>query len=240
MDNQKPLSGTLEQQMAALGLSTADLEYPPDGEFNKTIMTRVESAQILSKKMMDRDRVKQEMLETQESNRRKIYEQRRRKRQDWQKRTQKSPFHVDLVAETEKIDEENRVRLAEERRRMHAAAMRKEKAKNEIILKALSEASDLEALRREKRAIHEEEKRLKALLDIEKTKAHRKQDLLAAQLGERQRKQTKSEFRRKNFQDALEAHLAQETAALRQKLDVPPRPDNTFESYGADTDYLGI
>lgn len=45
---------------------------------------------------------------------------------------------------------------------------RKEKAKNEIILKALSEFSDLEALRKEKRAIMEEEQRLKALLSLEK------------------------------------------------------------------------
>ena len=53
--------------------------------------------------------------------------------------------------------------------------------KNEIILKALSEQSDLDALRREKRAIQLEEKRLRALLDLEKTNGHRKQDLLAAQ-----------------------------------------------------------
>jgi hypothetical protein len=45
---------------------------------------------------------------------------------------------------------------------------RKQKAKNEIILKALSEFSDLEALRKEKRAIMDEEQRLKALLSLEK------------------------------------------------------------------------
>ena len=54
---------------------------------------------------------------------------------------------------------------------------RKEKVKNEIILKALAEASDLDALRAEKRLIAIEEKRLKALLDLEKTNASRKEDL---------------------------------------------------------------
>ena len=42
----------------------------------------------------------------------------------------------------------------------------------------------------------EEERRLKALLDIEKTKAHRKADRLAAARAERQRKSAKSEYRR--------------------------------------------
>jgi hypothetical protein len=40
----------------------------------------------------------------------------------------------------------------------------------------LAEFSDLEALRREKRAIMEEEQRLKALLALEKAKTHGKAD----------------------------------------------------------------
>ena len=60
-------------------------------------------------------------------------------------------------------------------------ANRRTAAKREIVLKALQEDSDLDALRREKRAIMEEEKRLKALLDIEKTNSHAKADLLVAQ-----------------------------------------------------------
>jgi hypothetical protein len=53
---------------------------------------------------------------------------------------------------------------------------RKEKAKNDIILRALSEFSDLEALRKEKRAIIEEEQRLRALLALEKTTQNKKAD----------------------------------------------------------------
>ncbi len=48
------------------------------------------------------------------------------------------------------------------------------------MLRALQEESDLEALRREKRAIVEEERRLKALLDLEKTNSHGKLDRMAA------------------------------------------------------------
>ena len=74
-------------------------------------------------------------------------------------KTQRSPFLVDLLAENEKIDEENRVRLAEQARRAKVFERRKEEAKNAIILKALQEASDLDALRKEKRIIMEEERR---------------------------------------------------------------------------------
>lgn len=85
------------------------------------------------------------------------------KQKKWKKKMQNSPFHIDLVAESERIDEvraaqlvqcrdsrgshhkpstcaahvqENRVRLREQiRRQKHNERMR-EKVKNEIILKA--------------------------------------------------------------------------------------------------------
>jgi hypothetical protein len=53
----------------------------------------------------------------------------------WEKKTAKSPFAVDLVAEGERITEENRIRLAEEEARKREALMQRENAKNEIILK---------------------------------------------------------------------------------------------------------
>ena len=52
--------------------------------------------------------------------------------------------------------------------------------KNTIIRKALTEETDLDTLRMEKRAIIDEERRLKALLDLEKASAKRKQDLLVS------------------------------------------------------------
>ena len=53
----------------------------------------------------------------------------------WTKLTARSPFAVDLVAEDERIHEENRIRLAEEEERRRAAMERREKAKNTIVLK---------------------------------------------------------------------------------------------------------
>jgi hypothetical protein len=70
---------------------------------------------------------------------------------------------------------------------------------------ALAEQSDLEALRQEKRAIQMEERRLKALLDIEKANAARAADRMAAARAEKQRKQAKVEFRREKVRHYLAA-----------------------------------
>ena len=144
------------------------------------------------------------------------------------------PFLVDLLAENERIDEENRIRLREETRRQKKLERRKNKVKNEIILKALAEASDLEALRAEKRMIAMEERRLKALLDLERAKTKNKQDLMAAHRAEKQRKHIQHEFRRKK-REAYELEFRrQQKLLLRDKLGIPEpnEADGTFGSRG--------
>ncbi|GMI22145.1 hypothetical protein TeGR_g9134 [Tetraparma gracilis] len=145
-------------------------------------------------------------------------------------KTQRSPFLIDLLAENERIDEENTIRLTEQARRQKIFEKRREEAKNDIILRALQEASDLDALRKEKRIIMEEERRLKALLDIEKTKAHRKADRMAAARAERQRKSNKAEYRRAGNKEMLDDHRRREDNLLKQKHELKPKPDNTFGS----------
>ena len=111
----------------------------------------------------------------------------------------------------------------------------KARVKNEIILKALAESSDLEALRSEKKAIQMEEKRLKALLDLEKTNAHRKEDLLTAQRAEKQRKQEVSNHKRnQRLKEKMEADTISREL-LMQKLDIKEsKYPGTFSSFDAD------
>ena len=90
-------------------------------------------------------------------------------------------------------------------------------------MQALTESSDLEALRREKRAIIEEERCLKALMDIEKSSGHRKAQMLAALRAEKQRHAAKADYRRRRFTEALENHFEREAEVLREKHDVPPK-----------------
>lgn len=112
-------------------------------------------------------------------------------------KSKRSPFLVDLVAESERIDEEYKVKIRSVERKRQVSIQRKEQAKNEIILRALQEPNELEELRKEKKKILEEEKRLKALIELEKTNGRsRKNDRKAAEIAEKRRHAAKLEKRR--------------------------------------------
>ena len=163
------------------------------------------------------------MLDDRERYKMKMHMKRESRAEKWRQKLGKSPFRIDLVAESERLEEGNRVRLREEARRERALEKRKQKVKNEIVLRALQEASDLEALRAEKRMIIKEENRLKAMLDLEKANSCRKSDLMAAS-AERQRKQMQLDYRR---QQRLEYELAikyRHREALKKKLGIDQEP----------------
>ena len=120
--------------------------------------------------------------------------------------------------EKTRIEEETRFRNQRRVSNERAIRKRKEKLKNEIILKAVSEESDLLALRDEKRAIIMEERRLKALLDLERANLRRKQDLLAAQRAERKRHQAKIEHRRQKYTQQMEAREKEKMLILKEKF----------------------
>ena len=140
-----------------------------------------------------------------------------------QKSNNRSPFLVDLVAENERIDEENKVRFHEITRKQKAIEKRKEKAKNEIILRALQEGNPLDNLRMEKRKILDEEKRLRALIEIEKTNAHRKDDRQAAVLAEKRRREAKVEKRRVANLETLAEKEETKMKILAIKHNLKPR-----------------
>ena len=79
------------------------------------------------------------------------------KAKDWpvccrgEPKSNRSPFLVDLVAETERIDEENKVRSRTRTKKQRAAEQHRQKAKNDLIFHALREEDELESLRMEKR-----------------------------------------------------------------------------------------
>ena len=79
----------------------------------------------------------------------------------------------------------------------------------------------MEALRREKRAILDEEHRLRALLALEKTNSVRKTDRDAAKRALQRRQAAKAEFRRGVFRNQLEEAMLEENAAYRRKHNLP-------------------
>ena len=194
-----------------------------DAVVDRYVATRRESARIMSKRFMERNEVKARILRNRQKTHRRLLKSKQKKEAQWRRKMERSPFMVDLIAENERIDEENKVRIEEENRRERVLRKRKEKIKNEIVLKALSEVSDLDALRKEKRLIADEEKRLKALLIMEKAAAHTKADLMAAQRAERQRKQVQAQYRRARLREETQRRRELETELLREKLNVPPK-----------------
>ena len=157
-----------------------------------------QSAAITAKYNGERSELKNQLEDDKE---RKFKSRELRKKEmllRWSRKLDRSSFLVDQVAESERIDEEYKVKLEEEARRAKLFEERKQKIKTEIILKALAESNDLEQLRQEKRLIQEEEKRLKVQQGQEKKTAA---DNKAEQL-----RQMQEERRRRNEQQFMQQH----------------------------------
>ena len=180
-----------------------------------------ESEKIMQKNLLLREKSK-EMIFEKRIEQLKINQMgREQQMKKWQEKTKNSPFAVNLVAEDERIFEETSIREKEETERKLASQTAKETAKNEIIMKALGEFSELEALRREKRAILDEEQRLKALLALEKVSVHGKADRLVAERAQKQRKDAKFQHRRAVYKDSLDRVMEEERMALIKKHGLP-------------------
>ena len=107
----------------------------------------------------------------------------------------------------------------------------RENVKNEIISRSLQEGNELDALRREKRQILEEEKRLKAMIQIEKVNAHRKADRIKAERANSKRREEKRRRRRLLNKESIDKKKMAEKEVLRIKHNIQGPPDNTFSSY---------
>lgn len=166
----KSPSSTIKALTALKSLHDTPVASPPVRTVSpeRREWIRKESEDLLTKNLLWREKTKERMYEQRLQHERLISTVRDERIGRWVMKTKNSPFAVNLVAEDERITEENNIRTREEQERRRMIETRKERAKNEIVLKALSEFSDLEALRKEKRAILEEEQRLRALLALEK------------------------------------------------------------------------
>jgi len=98
-----------------------------------------------------------------------IYE--REKSNEWARRMEKSPFLVDLVADHERVEEEQYVREHEAKRRLAMAEKKKRKLRNEIVVKALAEVPVLEEARRQRKELLDQEKREKAQAEVQRVEA---------------------------------------------------------------------
>lgn len=123
--------------MQSLGLTPDDLNPSGGPLSSRRALARAQSAQIMAKKILQRDRIKQQMREEEERLKVEKREQQYRKSAKWQSKMGSSPFTVNLVADAERLEEEHSTRLEEEARRRAAVESRTRAAKEEIILRAL-------------------------------------------------------------------------------------------------------
>merc|ERR1719486_743088 len=131
----------------------------------------------MSMRFAERDAVKGDMRRERQDYQDKLVMSRRERDERWTRKLQRSPFAVDLVAENQRIDEENRVRDHIEQRKQKLMQQRNREAHNAIFKRAVAESDELDLLRQEKRMLLENEKQLKALRDVEKSNARTAQIL---------------------------------------------------------------
>merc|ERR1719194_290738 len=131
----------------------------------------------MSIRFAQRDAVKHMMKRERQQHLEKLTASQSDRDERWSRKLQRSPFAVDLVAENQRIDEENRVRDHVEQRRQRLMARRNREAHNAIFKRATAEMDELDQLRAEKRMLLENERQLKALRDVEKSNARTAQIL---------------------------------------------------------------
>merc|ERR550537_690360 len=148
---------------------------------------REESTRIMSFRFAQRDAMKEDLVRSNEIYRRELVLSKRERDQRWARKLARSPFAVDLVAEDQRIDEENRVREKILQRKAKLLAGRHNEAHNAIFKRAVVESDELEVLRREKRILLQNEKQLKAMRDVERTNARTAQILYKRQQAEEDR-----------------------------------------------------
>jgi hypothetical protein len=163
---------------------------------------REESTRIMSFRFAQRDAVKDDLQRSADSYRRELLASKLEREQRWVRKTTKSPFAVDLVAEDQRIEEENRVREDIATRKGKLLAARHNEAHNAIFKRAVAESDELEILRKEKRVLLQNEKQLKAMRDVERTNAR------TAQI------QAQKERMEEDRQDRREKETAERAAKL--------------------------
>merc|ERR1719263_1540302 len=129
---------------------------------------------------------------------------RRHRDERWTRKLQRSPFAVDLVAENQRIDEENRVRDHIEQRKQKLIQQRQRDAHNAIFKRAVAESDELDLLRQEKRLLLEKEKQLKALRDVERSNARTAQILQERRRAQLEKQQKRLEDMK--LREAVEGH----------------------------------
>ncbi|CAK0869324.1 unnamed protein product, partial [Prorocentrum cordatum] len=100
---------------------------------------REESTKIMSQRFAQRDAVKMETRREQRRLAEEFLKNQRARDERWSRKLQRSPFAVDLVAENQRIDEDNRVRDHVDQRRQRLMERQSREAHNSIFKRITAE-----------------------------------------------------------------------------------------------------
>jgi hypothetical protein len=149
----------------------------------------------------------------------------------WQDRTYSSPLKADLLSESERSEADLRARNIEAKLKdQEMSLLSKQAVRNITAGNARPNDAEVRALREQRRLIDVEEKRLKALLQIEKGKLVKKEELLAAKLALKHRREDKLKTRRALFAELQQKRKEQEQVVQKIGMGIEPPPRDLINS----------
>lgn len=158
-------------QRAPLSLpALVDPLHGGESTASSAALARARSHVVLERKFADRDAVRAQLMDAEERTRAALLAAKRSKERAWRARMSGSPYGINLVAESERIGEEMRVRGALEARRQKAEERRREEEARSVVQQQ-AEHQVLARLHREKMMVMAEQKRLRALRDVQRSEA---------------------------------------------------------------------
>jgi hypothetical protein len=144
----------------------------------------------------------------------------------WEARTSGSPLGSNLVTDVDRAAAEQKVMEIEQAkaRAEQQAARSNARATLASVLMSDPGAEEVKALRDQRRVLEDQERKLKALLELEKIKLARKDDYFAARNALRQRREDKLKERRGALAQLQAARKQQEEAVMKIGAGLAPPP----------------
>ena len=133
--------------------------------------SRVRSAAVLARSYQHRESLREHMRQQEEAARMAQLKARYGRERAWRQKMAGSPYTVNLVGEAERITEEMRVKQELEAWRKQYEERERERLRNEVVQSAMADAHKLQQLHRDKMAVQLEQKRLRALRDVQRSEA---------------------------------------------------------------------
>eukprot|EP00759_Apiculatamorpha_spiralis_P017835 PhF_6_TR23945/c0_g1_i1/m.33507 len=119
-------------------------------------------------------------------------------RKKWGEKLRSSPFRVNLAQDRERALTSMEMRKAQELEEAVAAQRLRQKERNEVLVKALADIPLLDEARRQKRVMLEEEKRIKALKEVQRVEAIQRRKMRDADIIEHERLMRMERHRMRN------------------------------------------